>query len=76
LSAQVAGVIVSGHQNLALIRDAIVRALESGQLAGYAGNVWFPRGATPARRLADVLYLIQIRPIALGFHVVAVNEPQ
>jgi lactate dehydrogenase-like 2-hydroxyacid dehydrogenase len=23
-------------------RDAIVRALESGQLAGYAGDVWFP----------------------------------
>jgi formate dehydrogenase len=28
-------------------RDAIVRALESGQLAGYAGDVWFPQ---PARR--------------------------
>ena len=26
-------------------RDAIVRALESGQLAGYAGNVWFPQPA-------------------------------
>jgi formate dehydrogenase len=24
-------------------RDAIVRALESGQLAGYAGDVWFPQ---------------------------------
>ena len=23
-------------------RDAIARALESGQLSGYAGDVWFP----------------------------------
>jgi formate dehydrogenase len=28
-------------------REAIVRALESGQLAGYAGDVWFPQ--PPAR---------------------------
>ena len=28
-------------------RDAIVRALESGQLAGYAGDVWYPQ---PARK--------------------------
>ncbi len=26
-------------------REAIVRALESGQLAGYAGDVWFPQPA-------------------------------
>ena len=26
-------------------RDAIMRALESGQLAGYAGDVWFPQPA-------------------------------
>lgn len=26
-------------------RDAIVQALESGQLAGYAGDVWFPQPA-------------------------------
>ena len=26
-------------------RDAIIRALESGQLAGYAGDVWFPQPA-------------------------------
>jgi formate dehydrogenase len=26
-------------------RDAIVRALETGQLAGYAGDVWFPQPA-------------------------------
>jgi formate dehydrogenase len=28
-------------------RDAIVRALESGRLAGYAGDVWFPQPAPP-----------------------------
>jgi formate dehydrogenase len=28
-------------------RDAIVRGLESGQLAGYAGDVWFPQPAPP-----------------------------
>nr|WP_062337068.1 NAD-dependent formate dehydrogenase [Herbidospora sakaeratensis] len=28
-------------------RDAIVRALQSGQLAGYAGDVWFPQPAPP-----------------------------
>lgn len=27
-------------------QDAIVRALESGQLAGYAGDVWFPQPAS------------------------------
>ena len=26
-------------------RDAIARALESGQLSGYAGDVWFPQPA-------------------------------
>ena len=26
-------------------RDAIVRALESGRLAGYAGDVWYPQPA-------------------------------
>jgi formate dehydrogenase len=31
-------------------RDAIVRALESGQLAGYAGDVWYPQPA-PADHL-------------------------
>ena len=28
-------------------RDAVVQALESGQLAGYAGDVWFPQPAPP-----------------------------
>lgn len=27
-------------------RDAIIRALENGQLAGYAGDVWFPQPAS------------------------------
>src|SRR5262249_31799690 len=31
-------------------RDAIVRALESGQLAGYAGDVWFPSTQTSKAR--------------------------
>jgi formate dehydrogenase len=26
-------------------RDAVVRALQSGQLAGYAGDVWYPQPA-------------------------------
>jgi formate dehydrogenase len=26
-------------------RDAVVKALESGQLAGYAGDVWYPQPA-------------------------------
>ncbi len=37
-------------------RDAIVRALESGQLAGYAGDVWFPQpppGDHPWRAMAN-----------------------
>ena len=28
-------------------RDALVRALESGHIAGYAGDVWFPQPASP-----------------------------
>jgi formate dehydrogenase len=28
-------------------RDAVVRALHSGQLAGYAGDVWYPQPAPP-----------------------------
>lgn len=28
-------------------RDAVVRALKSGRLAGYAGDVWFPQPAPP-----------------------------
>ena len=34
-------------------RDAIVRALESGQLAGYAGDVWFPQPAPRGPSVAD-----------------------
>lgn len=29
------------------VRDAVVRALKSGQLAGYAGDVWYPQPAPP-----------------------------
>lgn len=28
-------------------RDAVVRALKSGHIAGYAGDVWFPQPAPP-----------------------------
>ncbi len=31
-------------------RDAIVRALQSGQLAGYAGDVWFLKPAPNTTR--------------------------
>ena len=34
-------------------RDAVVRALESGQLAGYAGDVWFPAAAAQRSSMAD-----------------------
>jgi formate dehydrogenase len=37
--------IVNTARGLICNRDAIVRALESGQLAGYAGDVWFPQPA-------------------------------
>ena len=33
-------------------RDAVVRALESGQLAGYAGDVWFPQPRAEGPSLA------------------------
>ncbi len=37
--------IVNTARGKICARDAIVRALESGQLAGYAGDVWFPQPA-------------------------------
>jgi formate dehydrogenase len=37
--------IVSTARGKICDRDAIVRALESGHLAGYAGDVWFPQPA-------------------------------
>jgi formate dehydrogenase len=37
--------LVNTARGLICDRDAIVRALESGQLAGYAGDVWFPQPA-------------------------------
>jgi formate dehydrogenase len=39
------GYIVNTARGKICDRDAIVRALESGQLAGYAGDVWFPQPA-------------------------------
>ena len=37
--------IVNTARGKIVNRDAVVRALESGQLAGYAGDVWFPQPA-------------------------------
>ncbi|WP_127357474.1 NAD-dependent formate dehydrogenase [Actinacidiphila soli] len=35
--------IVNTARGLIVDRDAVVRALNSGQLAGYAGDVWYPQ---------------------------------
>ena len=35
--------LVNTARGLIVDRDAVVRALESGQLAGYAGDVWYPQ---------------------------------
>ncbi|HEX4247341.1 MAG TPA: NAD-dependent formate dehydrogenase [Pseudonocardia sp.] len=37
--------LVNTARGLIVDRDAIVRALHSGQLAGYAGDVWYPQPA-------------------------------
>jgi formate dehydrogenase len=37
--------LVNTARGLIVDRDAIVRALNSGQLAGYAGDVWYPQPA-------------------------------
>jgi formate dehydrogenase len=37
--------IINTARGLIVDRDAIVGALESGQLAGYAGDVWYPQPA-------------------------------
>jgi formate dehydrogenase len=39
--------IVNTARGQIVDRDAVVRALESGQLAGYAGDVWFPQPPPP-----------------------------
>jgi formate dehydrogenase len=39
--------LINTARGLIVDRDAIVRALESGQLAGYAGDVWYPQPAPP-----------------------------
>jgi formate dehydrogenase len=35
--------IVNTARGAIMDRDAVVRALETGQLAGYAGDVWYPQ---------------------------------
>ncbi|MFP5019461.1 NAD-dependent formate dehydrogenase [Pseudonocardia phyllosphaerae] len=37
--------LINTARGLIVDRDAIVRAVESGQLAGYAGDVWYPQPA-------------------------------
>src|SRR4051812_18013700 len=39
------GYLVNTARGKIVDRDAVVRALESGKLAGYAGDVWFPQPA-------------------------------
>ncbi|MEV0965862.1 NAD-dependent formate dehydrogenase [Streptomyces sp. NPDC049910] len=39
--------IVNTARGLIVDRDAVVRALESGRLAGYAGDVWYPQPPPP-----------------------------
>jgi len=39
--------LINTARGLIAERDAIVRALQSGQLAGYAGDVWYPQPAPP-----------------------------
>ena len=39
--------LINTARGLIADRDAVVRALESGQLAGYAGDVWYPQPAPP-----------------------------
>jgi formate dehydrogenase len=37
--------LINTARGLIVNREAVVRALESGQLAGYAGDVWYPQPA-------------------------------
>ena len=37
--------LINTARGLICDRDAVVRALQSGQLAGYAGDVWYPQPA-------------------------------
>ncbi|MFD7471625.1 NAD-dependent formate dehydrogenase [Streptomyces sp. NPDC059837] len=39
--------VVNTARALIVDRDAVVRALNSGQLAGYAGDVWYPQPPPP-----------------------------
>jgi formate dehydrogenase len=42
--------IVDTARGAVMDRDAVARALESGQLAGYAGDVWYPQPRRPTIR--------------------------
>ena len=39
--------LINTARALIVDRDAVVRALKTGQLAGYAGDVWYPQPAPP-----------------------------
>jgi formate dehydrogenase len=39
--------LINTARGLIADREAVVRALQSGQLAGYAGDVWYPQPAPP-----------------------------
>jgi formate dehydrogenase len=39
--------LVNTARGLIVNRDAVAEALKSGQLAGYAGDVWYPQPAPP-----------------------------
>jgi formate dehydrogenase len=39
--------LINTARGLICDRDAVVRALDNGQLAGYAGDVWYPQPAPP-----------------------------
>jgi formate dehydrogenase len=39
--------LINTARGLICDRDAVVRALDDGQLAGYAGDVWYPQPAPP-----------------------------
>ncbi len=64
--------IVDTARALIVNRDAVVRALNSGQLAGYAGDVWYPRPATARPPLAhhavrgDDAARVRLDPLGAG----------
>jgi formate dehydrogenase len=48
--------IVNTARGAIMDRDAVVRALESGQLAGYAGDVWYPQPPSADHPWRDMPY--------------------